>query len=352
GARHAGHDVHGLAARLGERRALGLDILRRHGVGLVERHDLLLPRKIAAIGAQLGTHGLVGRRDIFLSAVDQMQQRAAALDMAEEARAQTGAVMGAFDQAGNIGHDELAVADLHHAKAGMKRREGIIGDLGPRVRRRREERRLAGVGQADQADIGDQLQPQPDPAFLAGPALVGAARRAVGRALVVQVAVAAVAALGEHDALADLGQVGEQSLVVFLEYLRATRQPEHDVLAASARALAARALMAGLGLEVLGVAVVDQRVETVDAFDDDVAAAPAVAAVRTAELDELLAAKSDTAVPAVAGADEDFGLVEEFHGVGLWKRKGGTATVPPSQSFGMGTAIRQPSWPGSGPAPG
>ena len=65
---------------------------------------------------------------------------------------------------------------------------------------------------------------------------------------------------------------------------------------------------------MLLIAVVDKRVEPVDAFDEDIAAAPAVAAVRTAELDELFAPERDAARPAVAGADEDLGLVEKFHG--------------------------------------
>ena len=69
----------------------------------------------------------------------------------------------------------------------------------------------------------------------------------------------------------------------------------------------------GLGLEVLLVAVVDQRVQPVDRLDPDVAAAPAVAAVRPAELDEFLAAERHRAGAAVAGTYVDFRLVEEFH---------------------------------------
>ena len=79
-------------------------------------------------------------------------------------------------------------------------------------------------------------------------------------------------------------------------------------------AVLAHAAAAVLGLEVLLVAVVDQRVEAVDRLRDHVAALAAVAAVRAAELDELLAPERDAAVPAVAGADVDLGLVEEFHG--------------------------------------
>ena len=60
-----------------------------------------------------------------------------------------------------------------------------------------EEGRLAGVGQADQPDVGEQLQPQPDIHFLARPAGAVLARGAVGRGLVAGVAAPAVAALEE-----------------------------------------------------------------------------------------------------------------------------------------------------------
>ena len=48
-----------------------------------------------------------------------------------------------------------------------------------------------------------------------------------------------------------------------------------------------------LRLEMLLVAVVDERVQALDALDEDVAAAAAVAAVRTAELDEFFAPERD-----------------------------------------------------------
>ena len=70
-----------------------------------------------------------------------------------------------------------------------------------------------------------------------------------------------------------------------------------------------------LALKCCGVAVVDQRVEAVHRLDHDVAAAAAIAAARAPELDELLAPERDAAVAAVAGANVDLGLVEEFHGL-------------------------------------
>src|SRR6185437_11770266 len=69
-----------------------------------------------------------------------------------------------------------------------------------------------------------------------------------------------------------------------------------------------------LRLEVLLVAIVYERVEIGLGDGVHVAAAPAVAAVRPAELDELLAPEADAPGAAVTGFDEDLGLVEELHG--------------------------------------
>ncbi len=112
-----------------------------------------------------------------------MQQHAAALGVAEEAVAQSDAFMRALDQAGQIGEHELALVDTHHAELRMQRGEGIVGDLRLGRADRGEEGGLAGVGQADQPGVGDQLQAQADGALLAGLAGIGLARRLVGRRL-------------------------------------------------------------------------------------------------------------------------------------------------------------------------
>jgi len=72
---------------------------------------------------------------------------------------------------------------------------------------------------------------------------------------------------------------------------------------------------------MLLVAVVEQRIEVRYAFENDIATLAAIAAVRTAELNEFLAAETDAAVSPVARADIDFGGIEELHGYDL--RRGG-----------------------------
>ena len=62
--------------------------------------------------------------------------------------------------------------------------------------------------------------------------------------LEMRVAEAAIAAARQHDALADLGEIGQQRLAVLLEDLGADRHLEHDVGAARAMAVLAHAAAA------------------------------------------------------------------------------------------------------------
>jgi hypothetical protein len=128
-----------------------------------------------------------------------------------------------------------------------------------------------------------------------------------------QVAEAAVAALGQKHALADLGQVGDDGLLVFLEDLGSHGHPQHDVVAILAGALPAHAGLAVLREEMLLIAKVDQRVQPLDRLGPDIAATPAVAAVRPAVFDELLAPETDAAPAARTRADMHLGKIEELH---------------------------------------
>ena len=123
----------------------------------------------------------------------------------------------------------------------------------------------------------------------------------------------AVAAAQEHDALAQLGQIGKQHGAVLLIDLGADRHFQDGIGAIGAVTVLAHAGAAIFCKKVLLVAVVDQRVETIDGLHHHVAAIAAVAAVRAAELDEFLAAKRDAAVASGAGTDVDLSLVEKFH---------------------------------------
>ena len=101
-----------------------------------------------------------------------------------------------------------------------------------------------------------------------------------------RVAEAAIAAFGEHEFFAELGEVMDQRFAILVENLGADRHLQHDRFAVGAMAVLAHAVGALRRLEVLLIAIVDQRVQPVDDLDDDVAATAAIAAGGAAELDD------------------------------------------------------------------
>src|SRR5215469_11845775 len=127
------------------------------------------------------------------------------------------------------------------------------------------------------------------------------------------VAKSTIARARQSHGLAHLGEIGDQGLAVLLKDLRAGRDLEDDGAPVAAGAVFAHALPAALGLEMLLVAIIDERIEAVDAFGHHIATASAIAAIGPAKLDKFLPAKGDAAVAAVAGADIDLRLVEKFH---------------------------------------
>ena len=196
----------------------------------------------------------------------------------------------------------------------MQRGEGIIRNLGAGRRNRGQEGGFAGVGQANQPGISNQFQAQPKPAFFPWPALIGTARRAIGRGFVIRVAKAAIAAEGQHHAFAELIQVRDHGFAVFSENLRAHGQFQHHFVAGRACTIRPGTIAALARFEVLGVAEINQRIQASDRFGDHIAALAAIAAIRAAEFDEFLAPKGNDAIAAIAGLHPDFRFIKELHG--------------------------------------
>src|SRR5437764_15129435 len=102
--------------------------------------------------------------------------------------------MRALDQSGNISEYECAAVDFDHSELRVKRCERIFGKLWLGGADRREQRGFAGIWQAHNASVRDQLQAQADRELFARLAGIGAPGRAIGRALEMRIAEAAVAA--------------------------------------------------------------------------------------------------------------------------------------------------------------
>ena len=206
-----------------------------------------------------------------------------------------------FDQPGNVCDDELPpVGGLDGAEHGGEGRERVVGDLRPRVRDPREERRLAGVRQADEGGVGEQLQSQLDRALLPGHADLGEARRLPRRPREALVPAPTGPALRDDDACTGMREVRDEALLL-VEDLRADGHREHRLLPVGPVREPAAAGAALAGAEPLVRADAGEVAAARVGDEDDVAAPAAVTAVGAAFRDVLLAPEVDRAVAAAAG---------------------------------------------------
>jgi hypothetical protein len=282
-------------------------------VDLVQRHQAR-PVLEAAVPAELVLDDVevVERVAAGLDGggVDDVHDRGAALDVAQEVVAETAPLAGALDEAGHVGDGEDGVAGGHDAEVGHQRREGVVGDLGPGPRDRGDQAGLAGAGEPDEADVGDDLELEDDLELVAGLAeqrepgglALGGGQRGVAEP--------AAAALGDDQLGAGADQVGQQ-LAVLVAHDGAVGHGQHHVLAVGAVAVAAGAVAPVLGTALGAVVVLQQRRHRGVDPQDDRAARAAVAAVGTAEGLELLAVHRGHAVAAAAGADVQRHAVDE-----------------------------------------
>ena len=234
--------------------------------------------------------------------------------MAKELDAETGSLMGALDQPGDVGEDQGSSAfELGHAEVGVEGGEGIRGDLGPGTGERRQQGGLAGVGETDQADVGDQLQLQVDPPLLARlPQLAEPWSLADGSGEA-GVAPAAPATRGHHQALAGDGEVPDQLAALGVGDHRPRGHGQHQIGAVGAAPLGPATRPPVGSVEVASLAIAAEAALVIGDSQHDAPAPAPVAAVRAAHGDVLLVPEADRAASAGAGADVEADLVEE-HG--------------------------------------
>ena len=114
--------------------------------------------------------------------LDQVDENAGAFDMPQKLVTQADPGMSPFDETRDICQEEVAVeVQLDAAEIGKFCGERIIGDFRPRPGKSTEQRALAGIGFADQSDVGDRFEFQNQVAAFARSALCRFSRCAIGR---------------------------------------------------------------------------------------------------------------------------------------------------------------------------
>ena len=257
-----------------------------------------------------GVGTAAGIRDI-----DEVDEEVGALDVAQEAVTEAGALVRALDEAGNVGNDKGLLigsfADGDDAEIGLEGGEGVVGDFGFGGGDARDERGLADVGVADNADVGEDLELEAEGEFFAGVAHFVLAGSLVGGGGEVLVAAPTASAVGDDDALVGMLEVVDELAGIVIEDEGADGDFEDDVVAVAAGAVGAHAVLAALGAVERVVAEVHEGVVALGGFHDDVAAASAVSTGGPAARNEFFAAEGHAAVTTVTGFDPDFGFVDK-----------------------------------------
>ncbi len=285
-------------------------------VALGDGKDAVLVEQSFVETSHFVEQNLVFALDVVGVAGYHEEQKRVALDVAEESQSQSTSLGCALDDAGNVGYDEgTSVAVGHDAERGLEGGEGIVGNLGARVGERADQRRLTGVGEADQTDIGEELQFQDHHHFLHGLAGLGVARCLVGGGAKLEIAQSAASAFEQHHDLSVFDDIAEIFTGFGIVGHGAGRHLDVAVGAVAAVAAAFAAVAAIAGKDMAIVAQVEQRPVVAVAAQVDVASAPTIAAVGAAEGLVFGAVHVHRTAAALTGATVDFDVVYEigFH---------------------------------------
>jgi hypothetical protein len=201
-------------------------------------------------------------------------------------------------------------ADAYDAEVGLESRERVVRDLGLRGGDARDERRLPGIGEADERYVGEKLQLEVEPAFLAHFALLGEAGRSqlVGEKARVAATTATTACC--EETVSDVDEVRED-----VASERADESPfgdRHDKITTVATvALRPAAVRAVLGTAMWVVPEGQERHRGASRLDVDVTSRPGISAIGSSTRDVRLTPEGHRAGSTVPRFHVDLGLVDE-----------------------------------------
>ena len=289
-------------------RGFEVKLVHGHDVGTLDEHW----RELRDLGAHcFQVAPRLGRR-----AVQYVDQRFRALDMAQESLAKACPLCRAFDQTRDVGEHEAKAIDLGDAKLRIERCEGIVGDFGARRSERTQERGFARIRRADEADVGDQLQVERDLQLVALQPLLRVVRRAPRCALEVDVATAPGTAPRDHRLGAWCVQV-RQHPAVSADGDRSHRDFQCDVGSVASGLATAGPRNACFGVPARAALVQREIADVVCRVEDYRAAAPAITAVRTASRHKRFASERSRTPAAVTAAHNYASGIDEMATVSL-----------------------------------
>jgi hypothetical protein len=286
-------------------------------VDFIEYHNLRFLGKFGVVQCQFAANRPIGfQHFIFLPGrhVHQVGQKARPFHMAKELNPQAGPCMSALDQPWNIGHDKgFSPAVLDHTQVWRQCGEWIICDFGSGGGHRRDQRGFSGIGEADQAHVGQQFELEPDDSLAAGFSRLrkpGGLMRGGPKAMV---SPSTAAALQQDVPLARLDKIFDQVAGIGVVNEGSCGDFDDEIFT----------IFTGLAFSLSGSSIpgpeqppMPERIEGAPAirgFQDHIAAPAPVPAVRSAAGNEPFAPETHASAAAVAGLGSDDRLVNELH---------------------------------------
>ena len=232
---------------------------------------------------QLVEQDFILAADVIGVAGHHEEQQRVALDVTKETQTEAASLAGTLDDAGDVGHHErLIVAIGHDAQRGFHRCERIVGNLRAGIRQCTHQRRLAGIGESHEADIGQQLQLEDDGHLLHGLAGLCEAWCLIGGRAELEVAESTATTLEQDDFLSVVVHVAHKLTCLGIVDHRTRRHIDVDIAAIGAVTLVGTAVATVFSEDVSLIAQVQQGPIVVVAAQDDITTPAAVTAVGTA----------------------------------------------------------------------
>ena len=290
-----------------------LALLRLNDIDLIGGYDLRTFCKISVILFKFAVNlvNALHRVSSFRTCrIHHMDNDPGTLDMPQKVKTQSGTAAGTFNQAGYIrDHKAIPIVHLHNSQIRLKGCKGISGNFRLRVGDMGKKRGFSGIWKAYQSDIRNELQLQRDlklHAFLPSLRIFRDLHRGSG---IVHVSIASPSAFQNDLAAVISGHIGNYLTRGGVTDDGSLRNLQNNILAVFSMTAFFSALFAVSGLEFPSIAVFIQRIHGIICFKNNITAAAAVAAVRSACSYKLFTPEADVTVSALSGNNRKSGSV-------------------------------------------
>ena len=287
-------------------------------IDLGQHHNLGFNQKLGTVLAELVIQRMVTRdsrpRVCGIGGIDEVDQDPGSLHVTEKVQAQSGSLMGALDEPRYIGNDKRpSLREAHCTQVRNEGSEWVVGDLGAGRGNLGYEGGFTGVGEADEAHLGEELQFEPDMPLFSCPSLLGKARRLATRGGEVHVPLPAVSTPGHHAAIPVAREIVEDLAAIPVSHLSPDRDQEGQVRTAFSRLLLTPAMGTSGRPEMSLEVKIEEGLLGIRSLEDHITALAAVTAVGTAPRHELFTSEAQAPITTIAAPNVNIDLVDKAH---------------------------------------